>query len=47
MRCQLRAGHRSAHAARQAGALISWRSTEHGDRLVLDWAESDSDAEES
>lgn len=38
LRCQLLAGHFSAHAAREDDALISWRS-EHGDRLVLDWAD--------
>ena len=39
LRCQLWAGHASAHAAREDDALISWRSEEHGDRIVLDWAE--------
>jgi hypothetical protein len=38
LRCQLWAGHLSAHAAREDGAVISWRSDEHGDRVVLDWA---------
>jgi hypothetical protein len=41
LRCQLWAGHASAHAAREDDALISWRSDEHGDRLVLDWADRD------
>jgi hypothetical protein len=41
LRCQLWAGHASAHAARQNGALISWRSDEHGDRIVLDWADQE------
>jgi hypothetical protein len=36
------AGHASAHAAREDDALISWRSEEHGDRVVLDWAEEQS-----
>jgi len=40
LRCQLRAGHTSAHAARDADALISWRSDQHGDRLILDWADA-------
>jgi hypothetical protein len=35
------AGHASAHAARENGALISWRSDEHGDRIELDWAEQE------
>jgi len=41
LRCQLWAGHASAHAAREDDALISWRSDEHGDRVVLDWADRD------
>jgi len=41
LRCQLWAGHASAHAAREDDALISWRSDEHGDRLLLDWADQD------
>jgi hypothetical protein len=39
LRCQLWAGHASAHAAREDDALISWRSDEYGDRLQLDWAD--------
>jgi hypothetical protein len=48
LRCQLWAGHASAHAAREDDALISWRSEEHGDRVVLDWADeqpSDQDSD--
>lgn len=41
LRCQLRAGHASAHAAREDDALIYWRSDEHGDRVKLDWADRD------
>jgi hypothetical protein len=41
LRCQLWAGHASAHAAREDDALIYWRSEEHGDRVVLDWADRD------
>jgi hypothetical protein len=39
-RCQLRAGHQSAHAARQGQALVSWSNPDAGDRakeIVLDW----------
>lgn len=39
-RCQLRAEHKSAHAARDGGALVSWANPAAGDRakeIVLDW----------
>jgi hypothetical protein len=39
LRCQLWAGHASAHAAREDDAIISWRSEQHGDRVQLDWAD--------
>ncbi|MFL6161991.1 MAG: hypothetical protein ACJ74U_07165 [Jatrophihabitantaceae bacterium] len=41
LRCQLWAGHASAHAARENDTLTSWRSEEHGDRIVLDWADQE------
>jgi hypothetical protein len=44
LRCQLWAGHASAHAAREDDAIISWRSEQHGDRVELDWADRDDDA---
>jgi len=47
LRCQLRAGHVSAHAARENDAVISWRSNEHGDRVVLDWAVEHPDDQQS
>jgi hypothetical protein len=48
LRCQLWAGHASAHAAREDDALIYWRSEQHGDRVVLDWADraDEADADE-
>jgi hypothetical protein len=39
-RCQLRAGHQSAHAARDGEALVSWSNPaagEHAKEIVLDW----------
>jgi hypothetical protein len=39
-RCQLRVDHKSAHAARDGGALVSWANPEAGDHakeIVLDW----------
>lgn len=47
LRCQLWAGHASAHAAREDDAVISWRSNEHGDRVVLDWAVERADSQPS
>ncbi|HEU5271400.1 MAG TPA: hypothetical protein VFU36_15850 [Jatrophihabitans sp.] len=38
LRCQLRAGHASAHAAREDDAVISWHGNGHDGRVVLDWA---------
>ena len=45
LRCQLWAGHASAHAAREDDAIISWRSEQHGDRVKLDWADRVEEAE--
>lgn len=38
--CRLRADHRSAHAARDGAALVSWANPAAGDharQIVLDW----------
>jgi hypothetical protein len=41
--CQLRADHRSAHAARDGDALVSWSNPSAGDQakaIVLEWYEA-------
>jgi len=37
LRCQLRADHDSAHAARADGALITWLNRNGSCSLDLDW----------
>jgi hypothetical protein len=42
LRCQLVAGHTTAHVARDQGALISWaghQPSEQSRRVVLAWAD--------
>jgi hypothetical protein len=39
--CQLRAGHQSAHAARVDGALYTFVHPYWGNRIELDWAETE------
>jgi hypothetical protein len=47
LRCQLWAGHASAHAAREDDALISWRGDQYGDRVAFDWADREPSGQES